>query len=232
MRVSLALLLSTLLLPAWPGSAAAQAGDAVVIYRCTDAQGRLTLRDSPCDRGERQETRSMARPKDAPPRPASPPPARDPMTVAAAAPPPQIIVVQPPRPLYECVTPDNERYVSDSPEGNPRQVPAWALGAPLFGQAVVHEPGRVDFRVENGRVSGNYRSGSIGTAWVPTPAAYGDTVWVRDSCYALPPAEVCSRLRERRDDLRRRYTIAQPSERALLGREERGIDARLQQDCR
>jgi hypothetical protein len=231
MRLLVALSLSTLLLPAWPGSAAAQAGDTVVIYRCTDAQGRLSLRDSPCARGERQETRSMARPKDAPPRPAPPPP-RDPMTVAVAQSPPQIIVVQPPRPLYECVTPDNARYVSDSPEGNPRQVPAWALGAPLFGQAVVHEPGRVDFRVENGRVSGNYRSGSIGTVWVPTPAAYGDTVWVRDSCYALPPVEVCSRLRERRDELRRRYTIAQPSERARLGREERGIEARLQQDCR
>ena len=30
----------------------------VTIYRCTDAKGKLTLRDSPCAKGERQEIRS------------------------------------------------------------------------------------------------------------------------------------------------------------------------------
>jgi hypothetical protein len=206
------------------------AADDVVIYRCTDGKGRLTLRDSPCAKGERQETRSMVRPKDAPPRAPSPLPSQN--VAVAASPPPQVIVINAPRPLYECVTPDNARYFSESAEGNPRQVPAWALGAPLFARVPTGEPGRIDFQVENGRVSGNYSSGSLGSVVVPTAAAYGATTWIRDACFPLPPSEVCARVRDRRDELRRRFVIAQPSERAALGREERAIQARLNQDCR
>lgn len=223
-----ALVLSAFVAAATP--APARADDAVVIYRCTGADGRLTLRDSPCAKGQRQETRSMVRPKDAPPRPSlpSPPPA-----APQAPPPPQVIVVNTPRPLYECVTPDDQRYVSESPEGNPRAVPQWTLGAPLFGAVPVQEPGHVDFQVDtHGRVSGNYRSGSFGTAVVPTPAAYGATTWIRDACYPLPQADVCGRLRDRRSEIGRRFVIAQPSERAQLAREQRSIDARLDQDCR
>lgn len=209
-------------------SPAARAGDEVVIYRCTGPDGRLTLRDSPCDKGQRQETRTMLRPKDAPPRPSAPAAAAPAVAVTTR----EVVVVHAPRPMYECVTPDDQRYLSDSPEGNPRAVPMWTLGAPLYGRVPVSEPGRVDFQVENGRVSGNYRSGSVGTAIVPTPAAYGATTWVRDACYALPQADVCGRLRDRRGEIGRRYAIAQPSERAALAREERSLVARIDQDCR
>ena len=82
------------------------------------------------------------------------------------------------------------------------------------------------------RVGGSYRSGSLGTAVVPTLAGQGAGAWIRDPCRALPQIEVCERRRGRRDALRRRFTIAQPSERALLGSEERSINARLGQDCR
>ena len=54
---------------------------------------------------------------------------------------------------------------------------------------------------------------------------------VRDSCHALPPQEVCARLRDRRWELIRRYNSALQSERQQLMREQRGIDARLEQDC-
>lgn len=209
-------------------SAPARADDAVVIYRCTGADGRLTLRDSPCAKGERQETRSMIRPKDAPPRPLPPAP----IAVAAPVPPPQVIVVNAPRPLYECVTPDGERYVSESPEGRPRQVPAWTLGAPVLARVPVREPGQLEVRVDDGHVGGHYRSGSYGAVVVPTLAGYGATTWVRDACAALPQIEVCDRLRDRRGEIGRRFAIAQPSERAELSREQRGIDARLAQDCR
>lgn len=205
-----------------------QADDAVVIYRCTGPDGRLTLRDSPCARGERQETRSMVRPKDAPPRPQPPVP----VAVAAPVPPPQVIVVNAPRLMYECVTPDGERYVSESPEGRPRQVPAWTLGAPVLARVPVREPGQLEVRVDDGHVGGHYRSGSYGSVVVPTAAGYGATMWVRDACAALPQVEVCDRLRDRRGDIGRRFAIAQPSERAELSREQRGIDARLAQDCR
>jgi hypothetical protein len=58
----------------------------------------------------------------------------------------------------------------------------------------------------------------------------GTTV-VRDSCHALPQAEVCARLRDRRWELIRRYNSALQSEREELVREQRGIEARLDQDC-
>ena len=50
---------------------------------------------------------------------------------------------------------------------------------------------------------------------------------VRDSCHALPPQEVCARLRDRRWELDRRYNSALQSERTAISNEQRGIDARL-----
>ncbi len=206
----------------------AQADDALTIYRCTDAKGRLALRDSPCLKGERQETRSMLRPKDAPRQPPQPAPAAS--SVAAIAPPPQVIVVNAPRPLYECISPDNTRYLSDTPEGRARWVPIWPNAYPIAPYPI-QEPGRLNIRVDNGRVSGGYDSGGT-RSLLPAYAEFGGGAWVRDPCHALPQVEVCARLRDQRSDLRRRFTIAQPSERALLGSEERSINARLDQDCR
>lgn len=127
-----------------PTGACADGGDEqVTIYRCTDAQGRLSLRDSPCRRGEQQEMRGMQRPQDAPP----PPPS------TAAVPPPTIVVSRGPEPapaparsapppVYRCVTPDGEQYTSDSPDGNPRWVPLWTLGYPVIvGPGYGHQPG-------------------------------------------------------------------------------------------
>ncbi|WP_222565901.1 DUF4124 domain-containing protein [Novilysobacter antarcticus] len=114
----------------------------VTIYRCTDAHGRLSLRDTPCRRGEQQETRGMQRPQDPPP----PPPG------AAAAPTPTVAVTREPEPtgatgrialppVYRCMTPDGAQYTSDSPEGNPRWVPLWTLGYPvIIGPGYGHQP--------------------------------------------------------------------------------------------
>jgi hypothetical protein len=201
--------------------------DGVTVYRCTDAQGRLSLRDSPCLPGERQEVRSMLRPKDAPPRPvvAAPSP-RD--TYAPPQVTTQVVMLQPPRPLYECVTPDNTRYLSDSPEGNPRLVPMWVTDGPAIQAYREYQPGQLQVRVDDGRVSGGYTSGGwrdrIVTGWAGQH-------WIRDACHPLPQAEVCARLRDRRGEIGRRFSIAQPSERAELTREERSINARLSQDC-
>lgn len=100
----------------------------VVIYRCTDAQGRLSLRSSPCPAGETQAVKRMTRPQDAPPRPAARP------TAPAASPP--AVIASPayrpaPRPLYACQSADGRSYLSDSANGSPRMVPQWvAVGAP------------------------------------------------------------------------------------------------------
>jgi hypothetical protein len=208
----------------------AQAAD-VTIYRCTDAKGHLTLRDTPCRAGEKQESRSMVRPTDPPPRatPAAPSAPVAPSREAA----PRFIVVTPPQPLYECFSPDGERYTSDTGEGRARWEPLWTFGYPALP---VRSGGgglsaNVGFR--NGGVSGRVRIGdphpnppsAVIVPAVPTGQ------WLHDECHRLPQAEVCDRLRDERFELNRRWNIAQPSERAQIDRETRGIDARLTNDC-
>ena len=226
MRPALPLLLPFALL-AIPAARALPA-DGVTIYRCTDAAGKVALRDSPCAKGQQQQVRSMIRPKDAP-RVAAP--RRSPAPTPAPAERTRVVVVNAPRPLYECVTPDNDSYTSETPEGNPRWVPLWTLGYPVLAQGPVYQPGGGYVRYRDGRVSGEWRTGSVGYGTYPTAAAYGAGSWVRDACHALPQAEVCSRLVDRRDELRRRFFNAMPSERERLSVEERGINARLASDC-
>lgn len=207
----------------------------VTIYRCTDARGQLALRDSPCRPGERQEVRTMLRPTDPPPRPAV---ATAPRPAAAATAPPAIVYRTAPRPVYECVTPDGERYTSESPEGNPRWVPLWTLGYPAlvgrpggveggYGAHVEHRTGGTTVRIDAGR---HWRFPGYG----PAPMVIGPTAgtWVRDACAPLPVAEACARLRDRRDDLDRRWFSALQGDRDAIAREQRGIDARLAEDCR
>ena len=57
------------------------------------------------------------------------------------------------------------------------------------------------------------------------------TAWVRDECHALPQEEVCGRLSDRRYEIIRRYNSAMQGERRQLELEQRGIDARLSNDC-
>ncbi|GHA82565.1 DUF4124 domain-containing protein [Cognatilysobacter bugurensis] len=228
----------------------------VMIYRCTDAQGRLTLRDTPCRAGDRQQVRPMVRPTDPPPR-ARPTvaPTSTPATVAPER--TRIVVVTAPRPLYECVTPEGDRYTSESADGRPRWVPLWTLGvAPWSGypSGYAHRAhggvyGRIEGRVGNGshyelRAGGravepplrpplqpphNPGPGGppLGVGVVAVPAG----TWVRDACHPLPQSEVCARLRDERYALDRRYHSALQSERVRITTEQRGIDARLASDC-
>ena len=234
MRLPIALLLACALPTAAStvSAGATAAPDATVtIYRCTDAGGRLSLQDSPCPAGSRQDARRMQRPKDAPARLVEVAPAAPPADAPTGVAPPQVYVVRPPRPLYECVTPDGARYTSDTPEGNPRRVPAWTLDYPVLQRATVIEPGGVAIGYGPGGWRGSYRSGSVREVVVPTPAGYGAEIWVRDACHPLPQAEVCARLRERRDEIGTRWFNAQPSDRTRLERERRAVVERIAADC-
>ncbi|MFC0676600.1 DUF4124 domain-containing protein [Lysobacter korlensis] len=221
-----------LALTASGGAAAAE----LVIYRCTDANGRLTLRDTPCRKGEQQQARTMQRPTDPPARPAAPAASAPPAAPAERT---RIVVVTPPRPLYQCVTPDGEHYTSENDAGQPRWVPLWTLGYPL-GHGDGYRPyvhGGVQARV-GGRIGrdGRYdvRIGDGGHHHHPVPPlqiAYPAGAWVRDACHPLPPQEVCARLSDRRYELDRRYHSALQSERVRITTEQRGIDARLATDC-
>lgn len=231
--------LPALLLPvlaaALPGAARPATPPQVTIYRCTDAAGRLSLRDSPCRHGERQEVRSMLRPTDPPRAPAAPAP-RPTRTVDATGAQPRIVYVTPPRPTYECTTPDGNRYTSDSPEGNPRWVPLWTLGYAVapgythggYGGRIEYRDRGTAIRIDGGRRwhGPDYRQGAPALAAVPAG------MWIRDTCRTLPPAEACARLRDRRSALDRRYYSSLQSERREIVAEQRVIDARLSGECR
>lgn len=238
-RAACAALLVLALLPA------SRAAADVTVYRCTDAAGVVTLQDAPCAAGSHQEVRTMQRPQDPPPGSRTPP-----ATVTQAPPPEpaQVVVAtrRAPQPMYECVTPDGERYTSDTGQGNPRWVPLWTLG---YRSRSRGGPAAVD-----GGALGDYYADrpAWGRVGAPTPRPDppasgsgrpdrpsrphrggfgGPGTWVRDTCHALPQGEVCSRLVDRREQIRRRFFNAQPSERDALRVEERGINARLAADC-
>ncbi len=202
-------------------SARAQGGD-VRIYRCTDAAGKQALRDTPCPRGQQQQVREMLRPKDAPVR-RTRAPSRAAARVAETQ---RFVVLAPPQPMYECTDPDGKRYTSASGDGNPRWVPLWTLGYPV-----------VRPRTSLGNNIGGTSNPRPGSDPPPRmrdiywPVASGGGQWIRDTCVMLPPAETCARLRDRRGEIRTRFFNAMPSERDVLRVEERGINARLDNDC-
>ena len=193
----------------------------VTIYRCLGPGGKLTLRDSPCSAGETQQVRSMQRPRDPVPRLA---PVAAPALPAPAAPTREVQVIYrtPPRPLYECLASDGQRYTSESDEGNPRWVPAWTLGFPYRPAHGSSGPRPTPMPGQHNRPGHSHAPG----VWLPA----GGT-WVRDACHALPQEEVCARLSDQRYALIRRYNSALQGERRQLELEQRGIEARLSNDC-
>ena len=139
LRACLAVLLLSilaLLVLQQPSQAQAQAG--TVIYRCTDAQGGVTVQNgTPCPKGSRQERRvitpAASFPAFSTPAPPPAPVARGPAPAAAAAtpparpgiPPPEAIPNidrLPPPPIFKCITWDNDSYLSENPEPKPRCV--------------------------------------------------------------------------------------------------------------
>jgi hypothetical protein len=128
--------------------------------------------------------------------------------------------------MYECTTPDGDRYTSEDGSGNPRWVPLWTLGYYAVGR-----PTR-----SSGSAIAQPPSSSPGPMRPPhggihRPVIGGGGTWIRDQCAMLPPRETCARLRDRRSEIRTRFFNAQEKERDTLRVEERGINARLDNDC-
>lgn len=106
----------------------ARGADTVVVHRCEDRQGRVTLQDDPCPPGSKATTREMQRPVDPPPRPvatASSAPA-DPEAVDYAPGPGPF----PPPPMYRCTSYDGEVRHSESYDPNPRCEPLGLYARP------------------------------------------------------------------------------------------------------
>lgn len=227
----------------------AQAAD-VLIYRCTDDRGQLSLRDTPCANGQRQQTVTMARPVDPPPRVVEASVAPPPRPVAD--PRPRVLVVQTAQPMYDCVRPDGSTYTSSNGDGNPRSVPIVDLGygvpfynsgtslgnrvgarTPQLGEASARIA--VSGRHSNVTYAATARSGS---SYYQYPGGYDygygvyyGTQLIRDECRQLPQQEICSRLRDERYSGDRRYNSALQSERDQITKDQRVIDARLNSDC-
>ena len=169
----------------------------------------------------------MLRPKDPPPmagRPAATP-------AAAAVIPPvrevQVIYRAPPRPMYECIDGEGERYTSDNDEGNLRWVPLWTQGYPGWSYRNRGEPrGPRPTYPDPGILSAPLGRPPVANVVIPAGGS-----WVRDTCHPLPQQEVCAQLSDRHYEIIRRYNSASTSERRQLDLEQRGIDARLSNDC-
>jgi len=250
----IAALIGLLVALATPG---ATAQEDVTIYRCVDDTGQVSIGNLPCRDGQRQETRSMVRPVDGDPASASATP-RAPEPERDRVPDVRYVVAQPPQPLYECVRPDGSVYESDSGDGQPRWVPLWTMGYPVGGGGHRGRPGhggrgdigsrgptmsagsglsappisRISIpvdppRPDPGSVGPRPRPPGGGHAW---PGGAG--TWERDTCHVLPLAETCARLKDRRDAIRTRFFNAQQRERDTLRVEERGLNARIDHDCR
>jgi hypothetical protein len=229
----------------------ASAGDAqaadVLIYRCTDDHGQLSLRDTPCGNGQRQQTLTMTRPIDPPPRVVEASATPSPRPAASSR--PQVLMMRTPQAMYDCVRPDGSSYTSSNGDGNPRMmpivdlgygVPVYSTGTSLGSRIGAREPrlgdpsARIAVSGRHGNVqyaatarSGGYYSGGYDYGY----GVYYGSQLVRDECRQLPQQEVCSRLRDRRYDGDRRYNSALQSERAQITLDQRVIDAQLNADC-
>ncbi|HYG07753.1 MAG TPA: DUF4124 domain-containing protein [Stenotrophomonas sp.] len=159
----------------------------VVIYRCTDAAGALTVQNQRCPKGVRQEVKRMQAPRAAP---LPPPPATmvapataeaAPATNAPAAqvrkeepPPPPVEEKPAPPPLYDCRRRDQTQYLSEDLESARYCVPLQVTG-----------------------LDGNPRTGAGEACEVVT-----------DTCTPVADAQLCDRWRQRLQEAENHWRFA------------------------
>lgn len=170
--------------------AAADAAE-VTIYRCTDASGALTLQNSPCPKGMKQEARTMQGVNTVPmaptantpaaPVPATPAPSpTTPATVSGnetpAPPAPTDDRRLPPPVLFQCTTYDKDSYVTEEVIPASRCVTMRTVG-----------------------LDGNPQSGAGQACEV-----------VRDTCARVPDGALCDAWKKRRDETEVAFRFARP----------------------
>jgi len=170
-----------LLVLCWITATPAAHADEVTIYRCTDASGALTLQNSPCPKGMKQEARTMQGVNTVPmtsaptaTSPASPTQASPAMATPAApasampAAPATADSARrlPPPVLFQCTTHDKGTYVTEDSEPASRCVTLRTVG-----------------------LDGNPQSGAGQACEV-----------VRDTCARVPDGALCEAWQKRLDE--------------------------------
>ncbi len=212
----------------------------ITVYRCVGKDGVVALRDQPCAPGEAQQVRELAKPKEAPAQDAAPVAA-----VAEPAPRERIVVRTPIQPMYECTDIETgATYTSDVDSGNPRWINDYVVGIagafssprPPHGPPPP-KPGTPIWQGHPGH--GVIPDAPPAPTRLPSAALAGSTGvllpagghMVHDSCNMLPQAEACARLNDRRYEILKSYGVVSQDKEHQLAREQRGIDARMANDC-
>jgi len=118
--------------------AAPAAAQDIAIYRCTAADGALTVQNQPCPKGMRQEKKLMQTPRAQPlpaalsapaPAPQAAPAAATPQEAPPPSPPPTEAEDKPaPPPLYDCKRRDETRYLTEDLQAARYCVPMQVTG--------------------------------------------------------------------------------------------------------
>ncbi|WP_368563193.1 DUF4124 domain-containing protein [Pseudoxanthomonas sp. UTMC 1351] len=190
MRNRLLLLLSLLLAPG------AVSAEEVVIYRCTDAAGALTVQNMPCPKGQKQEKKAMqgittvpmapATTRTLMPAPPAPSPAPTPAATLAApmsAEPTADASTKiddakrlPPPVLFQCTTHDNDSYLTEDSVAQSRCKTLRTVG-----------------------LDGNPQTGAGQACEV-----------VQDRCARVPDGALCDAWKKRRDETEVAWRFARP----------------------
>jgi hypothetical protein len=180
-------LLPCLLALAWPASA-----QEILIYRCTDTQGHLTVQNQPCPKGSRQEKRSMQTPTAAPlpaistvVAPPPPPPVEAKPAAAPVAPPPPVVEKPAPPTLYDCKRRDETRYFAEQLADTSYCMPLQVTG-----------------------LDGNPSTGAGEACEV-----------VKDRCTEVGGESLCSAWRQRLEEAETHWRFATPEHAAALQQE-------------
>lgn len=178
------------------GTGATSAQDAVVIYRCIDANGAVSVQnDVPCARGSRQQRRVME--TAAPPAQAYVPPAPAPPTASAPSALVPVIAIPPTR---SGDMPSTRVYGAATTNGEPEPAAALLPPPPLFACRTWN---RVDYLSDDATPA--ERCAPLRTTGLGGDPAGGSGAAcerVRDTCTPVADAERCAQWRQYLHDTR------------------------------
>lgn len=180
----------------------ASAQATVVIYRCTDANGALTIQNgTPCPKGNKQERRVMeAAPTSSAPAFVPPPPAPAPVPVQPAppsAPPPAVAPSPPP------IAPEPETTIADSD----RLPPPWLYECRTYNDdtyfSEVGAPAPRCVTLNPTGLSGVIESNNVSACEMKT-----------DQCQRVPDGALCDGWRRRLREVQSALQFGAPDNRA------------------